>query len=146
MHKAGIIWILLALIVLLVLAYFVFGGPRTADRTTISVQETATTTVQTINRAAARTQAQVDLTALRARAEAGETYASLESSFAQVRTRLAAAYQDTEGQAAQEWASLNADFDSFEASARAGTSNFLDSITNLIGRFSADVRVETAGE
>ena len=96
--------------------------------------------------AAARTEAAADLTALRVRVEAGETYAELEDEFAQVRARLTAAYENAEGAAAEEWQDIRVGFDEFEASARAGTSNFLDSVNALIARFSADVRTETEAE
>ncbi|MDP3402877.1 MAG: hypothetical protein Q8S35_02900, partial [bacterium] len=87
-----------------------------------------------------------ELTALQARVVAGETYDSLKDDFAKVRTNLAAAYENVEGEAAQEWAEISSDFDEFEASAREGTSNFLDVLARLIARFSADIRVESAGE
>ncbi len=143
MTRAALIWIALGLIVIAVLATFAFNGPKTAEQ---EMSETATTTSQAIDRGVARTQAAAELTALQARIVAGETYASLEDEFVAVRTNLAAAYENAEGEAAEEWAEINADFDSFEAGARAGTSNFLDALTRLIGRFSADVRVETEAE
>ena len=145
MTRAGTIWVIIGLVILLVLAYFAFGN-KDAELMENTAEQTATTTVEAMDNAALRTQAEADLAALRVRAEAGETYAELEDDFAQVRTRLAAAYANTEGEAAEEWADISAGFDSFEASARAGTSNFLDSISTLIARFSADVRVETETE
>ncbi len=145
MNRAGTIWVIIGLVILLVLAYFAFGN-KDAEMVENNAAQTATTTAQAMDNAALRTQAQADLAALRVRAEAGETYADLEEDFTQVRARLAAAYANAEGEAAEEWADIDAGFDSFEASARAGTSNFLDSITTLISRFSADVRVETENE
>ncbi len=145
MNRAGTIWVIIGVVILLVLAYFAFGN-KDAEVMENNAAQTATTTGQAMDNAALRTQAQADLAALRVRAEAGETYADLEDDFAQVRTRLASAYANAEGETAEEWADISAGFDSFEASARAGTSNFLDSITTLISRFSADVRVETENE
>jgi len=111
-----------------------------------SMDQTATTTAQAMDRTAARAEAATELTALQARVVAGETYESLKDEFAEVRTNLAGAYENAEGAAAEEWTEISADFDSFEESARTGTSNFLDVLARLIGRFSADVRVETEGE
>lgn len=141
MNRTGTIWILLALVVLGLLAFFAFGGAR-IDTADTPAEETA----QAVDRSGARAAAEAELVTLRARAEAGETYADLEEDFAQVRARTAAAYENAEGAAAEEWADLSAGFDAFEASARAGTSDFLDSISDLISRFSADVRVETEAE
>lgn len=143
MNRAASIWIVLGLLVLGILLVLAFKSPVEVDE---SMDQTATTTAQAINRTAARTEAAAELTALQARVVAGETYDSLRDEFAEVRTNLAAAYQNVEGEAAQEWTEINADFDAFEASAREGTSNFLDVLARLIGRFSADVRVESAGE
>lgn len=143
MTRAATIWVILGLLVLALLAYFAFGGARETEQV---AEQTATTTAQAFDGTAVRAQAAADLTALKVRAEAGETYESLAADFAQVRARTAAAYENAEGAAAEEWAELDADFDSFEASARAGTGNFLDSVSALISRFSADVRVETAAE
>lgn len=143
MNRAGVIWVLIAIVIVGLIAFFAFGGARTTED---AVDQTADTAGENVDRAAARTQAATELTMLRARAEAGETYDDLAEDFAQVRARVAAAYQNAEGEAAEEWSEISADFDSFEASARAGTSNFLDSLSSLISRFSADVRVETENE
>lgn len=143
MNRAASIWIVLGLLVIGILLVLAFKSPAEVDE---SMDQTATSTAQAIDRTAARTEAAAELTALQARVVAGETYDSLRDEFAEVRTNLAAAYKNVEGEAAQEWTEINADFDAFEASARAGTSNFLDVLARLIGRFSADVRVESAGE
>lgn len=143
MNRAASIWIVLGLLVLGILLVLAFKSPVEVDE---SMDQTATTTAQAINRTAARTEAAAELTALQARVEAGETYDSLKDDFAEVRTNLATAYENVEGAAAEEWAEINTDFDAFETSARAGTSNFLDVLARLIGRFSADVRVESPGE
>lgn len=143
MNRVASIWIVLGLLILGILLVLAFKSPADVDE---SMDQTATTTAQAMDRAAARTEAAAELTALQARVEAGETYDSLKDDFAEVRTNLAVAYENVEGEAAEEWAEISADFDAFEASAREGTSNFLDVLTRLIGRFSADVRVESAGE
>lgn len=145
MNRAAIIWIVLALVAVTLVAYFAFGRERSEDLMN-DTRETADMSAEEIDRGAARAEAQAELTVLQARAEAGETYENLEDEFAEVRADLARAYENAEGAAAEEWAQLNAGFDEFEASARAGTSNFLDAITNLLSRFSADVRVETESE
>lgn len=143
MNRAASIWIVLGLLVLGILLVLAFKSPAEVDE---SMDQTATSTAQAIDRSAARAEAAAELTALQARVEAGETYDSLKDDFAEVRTNLAAAYENVEGEAAEEWTEISADFDAFEASAREGTSNFLDVLTRLIGRFSADVRVESPGE
>ncbi|MES2931816.1 MAG: hypothetical protein V4682_03965 [Patescibacteria group bacterium] len=143
MNRAASIWVVLGLLVLGILLVLAFKSPAQVDE---SMDQTATSTVQAVDRTAARAEAAADLTALQARVVAGETYDSLKDEFAEVRTNLAAAYENVEGEAAEEWTEISADFDAFEASAREGTSNFLDVLTRLIGRFSADVRVESAGE
>jgi len=145
MNRAGTIWIVIGVVVLLFLAYFAFGN-KDAEMVEERAAAQATSTAQAMDNAALRTQAQADLAALRVRAETGETYADLEDDFAGVRARLASAYATAEGETAEEWADISAGFDAFEASARAGTSNFLDSITSLISQFSTDVRVETESE
>lgn len=146
MNRSLTIWVLLGLIAVALIAYFAFNRPEAVENAEDAAIETATSTGQVIDRGMARTQAAMELTALEARVEAGETYASLEGEFTGVRANLARAYENAEGEAAQEWNEISADFDSFEASARAGTSNFLDLLAGLIGRFSADVRVETPTE
>ncbi len=143
MNRAASIWIVLGLVVLGILLILAFRSPADVDE---SMDQAATSTAQVIDRAAARTEASAELTALQARIVAGETYDSLKDDFAKVRTNLAAAYENVEGEAAQEWAEISSDFDEFEASAREGTSNFLDVLARLIARFSADIRVESAGE
>lgn len=143
MNRTALIWIVLGIVVIAILASFAFNGPQTTEQ---EIEETATTTGQVIDRSVARTQAAAELTALQARIVAGETYTSLADDFAGVRANLSVAYNNAEGDAAQEWQEIRTDFDSFEASARAGTSNFLDELTRLIGRFSADVRVQSPGE
>lgn len=137
-------WIILGLLVLGILLVLAFRTPSPAVEE--SMEQTATTTMETMDQAAVRADAAADLTALRARIEAGETYDSLQSEFSEVRANLAASYANVEGAASEEWTEISADFDAFEASAREGTSNFLDALTRLIARFSADVRVETEGE
>ena len=148
MNRAGTIWIIIAVIVVLVLAVFAFT--RSADT---ELNEMATTTAETMDgmsadarQTAARAQAETELAALRVRAEAGETYDELADDFAAVRARVAAGYADAEGAAADEWSELSADFDRFEAAARENSASFLDSLAALIDRFSADVRVETEAE
>lgn len=144
MNRAATMWIILGLIVLGIILVLAFRTPTPVMEE--STQQTATTTVETMDQAAVRAEAAADLTALRARVEAGETYDSLQDEFSEVRANLAASYENVEGAAAQEWTEISADFDAFEASAREGTSNFLDTLTRLIARFSADVRVETEAE
>lgn len=143
MNRAASMWIVLGLLVLGILLVLVFKSPAQVDE---SMDQTATTTAQSMDRTAARAEAATELAALQARVEAGETYDSLKADFTEVRTNLATAYENVEGEAAQEWAEIAADFDAFEVSAREGTSNFLNVLTRLIGRFSADVRVESPGE
>ncbi|MEK7511245.1 MAG: hypothetical protein AAB582_03345 [Patescibacteria group bacterium] len=139
------IWIIGGVIVLILLAFFLFGN-RPVEEAATATQEAASVTVQSADIAAARVEAAADLTALRARQEAGETYAELQDDYAAVRTRLGAAYANAEGEAQQEWAELQTDFDQFEASARANTGGFLERLSILIGRLAADARVESAGE
>ena len=143
MNRAASIWIVLGLLIVGILLVLAFKSPADVDE---PMDQTATTTAQAMDRTAARAEAAAELTALQARVEAGETYDSLKTDFAEVRANLAAAYQNVEGEAAEDWTQIAADFDAFEASAREGTSNFLDGLARLIGRFSADVRVESAGE
>jgi hypothetical protein len=139
------LWVLLGIVVLGILAFMAFGANRA------EVQEMENTPPGTMpltgdtlmERDTARAQAAIELSALETRAKAGETYDTLAEDFADVRARLAASYENTEGAAADEWTELSADFDALEADARAGTSTFLDSLSNLIARFSADVRVES---
>ena len=143
MDRTMVIWALIGIIVIAVLAYVAFQGSTDMDE---NLENTATTTVEAVDQASVRAEAAADLTALRVRAEAGETYDELQSEFADVRARLAAGYENAEGEAAEEWQELQADFDSFEAAARANTSDFLDALNDLIARFSADVRTETEAE
>lgn len=140
MNRAATIWIVLGLIVLAVLVVFAMNRPEDAEN---ALDETATTTGQMVDRSAVRATAAADLTALEARIEAGETYEELEDEFAEVRADLAAAYENAEGRAAEEWDEISAEFDAFEASARSGTSNVLDALVRLIASFSADVRTDT---
>lgn len=138
------LWVLLGIAVLAVLAFMAFGANRTTPE---AVENTPPGTMpqaaDAMERDAARAQAALELSALEARAEAGETYDTLADEFAQVRARLAASYENAEGAAAEEWTELRTDFDALEASARDGTSTFLDSLANLIARFSTEVRVES---
>jgi ABC-type cobalt transport system substrate-binding protein len=147
MNRTAITWTIIALVVVALLAYFALRNPdadlQSAEK---AGNEIATSTASAIDRTQARAEAAADLTALQARIVAGETYASLSSEFAEVRANAAAAYDGAEGEAAQQWAQISADFDVFEASARAGTSDFLDSLAKLINDLSADVRVETSNE
>lgn len=143
MNRAAIIWIVLGLVVVAILIALTMNRPEDVDN---AINETATTTEQMVDRGAARATAAAELTALEARIEAGETYAELEDEFAEVRADLAAAYQNAEGRAVEEWGEISAEFDAFEASARAGTSNVLDALAQLIASFSADVRVESTTE
>ncbi|HYE23509.1 MAG TPA: hypothetical protein VEA92_03675 [Candidatus Paceibacterota bacterium] len=137
------IWVVIGIVVIALLAFFALQRPATTEN---MVENAETSTEETADAAAVRTEAAADLNALRVRAEAGETYEELQDEFAQVRARLAAAYENAEGATADEWQELEAGFDEFEASARAGTSNFLDSISSLMARFSADVRTDTEVE
>ena len=139
------IWIVVGLAVLALLAYLAFGN-RPVEEAAEATQQEATTTARSAEIVSARTEAAAELTALRARQEAGETYADLQDDYAAVRTRLAAAYANAEGETKQEWAELQADFDQFEAGARANTGGFLERLSTLIGRLAADARVESAGE
>ena len=143
MNRAAVIWIVLGLVVIAILVALAMNRPEDVGD---AVEDTATTTGQMIDRSAVRATAAADLAALEARIEAGETYEELEDEFAEVRADLAAAYENAEGRAAEEWEEVSAEFDAFEASARSGTSNVLDALARLIASFSADVRVETEAE
>ncbi|HEY0948301.1 MAG TPA: hypothetical protein VGE53_02350 [Candidatus Paceibacterota bacterium] len=144
MNRTGLIVLIIAIIGLLVL-FFAFNRPA-MDEARENTEDMATTTASAMNQTATRAEAAAELTALRARVEAGETYADLQEDFARVRARVATSYENAEGAAADEWAEVQADFDNLEASARAGTSSFLDSLASLIARLSADVRVESETE
>lgn len=139
------IWIVLGVIGVAILLFLVLGQ-RPDEEVVEGVNETATTTMQVMDRSAARTEAAADLTALRLRQEAGESYESLSTEYAEVRRTLAASYTNAELEAQQEWAELSAEFDEFEASARAGTSTALDLLARLIASLSSDVRTETPTE
>ncbi|GEM_PF-1196152 len=140
-----IIWVVLIVIAVAVILFFLIRR-EPVQETTDTANQIATTTVQTADRAAARAEAAADLTALRVRQEAGESYESLRNDYAEVRSRLAASYEDAEGAAQQEWAELSEEFDEFEASVRVGASNSLDLLTRLIASLSADIRTETTTE
>lgn len=144
MNRTGLIVLIIAIVGVLVLL-FAFNRPA-MDEARENTEDVATTTASAMNQTATRAEAAAELTALRARVEAGETYADLQEDFAEVRARVAASYENAEGAAATEWAEVQADFDNLEASARAGTSSFLDSLASLIARLSADVRVESETE
>ncbi len=146
MDRTALIWTVLGIVLLVIIALLAFNRPATIENANEAANTVATTTAQSGAEVAARTEAAITLTALRARLAAGETYESLASEFAEVRADLAAAYQNAEGETREEWQEVERDFDSFEASARAGTSSFLDTLATLIARLSADVRVESAGE
>ncbi len=148
MSRATTLWVLLGIVVLAILALMAFGANRTAveDMDNNPPGTMTATDNSAMERGAVRTQAAIELSALKARAQAGETYDALAADFADIRARLAASYENTESAAAEEWARLAADFDALEADARAGTSTFLDSLSSLLSRFSADVRVETTNE
>lgn len=146
MNRNALIWTVVAVVVLIIIALLLVNRPDTVENAGNAVENTATTTATGAAELAARTEAAISLTALRARIEAGETYDSLQDEFAEVRADLATAYKNAEGEAAEEWQELQRDFDSFEVSARAGTSGFLDMLSTLIARLSADVRVESANE
>jgi hypothetical protein len=145
MTGTRVILIVVGLIVLAFLIFFLLGRNPGEDVRS-GAEQVATTTQQFADRSAVRAEAMADLTALRARQEAGETYESLQDEYAAVRAELATAYQNVEGEAQEEWAEISAQFDEFEVSARAGTSNFLDILSSLITRLSADVRVEASNE
>jgi hypothetical protein len=140
-----VIFVVIGLAVLAFLVFFLMGR-NPADDVQNGAQQVATTTEQFADRSAVRAEAMADLTALRARQEAGETYESLQDEYAEVRANLASAYENAEGTTREEWTEISAAFDDFEAGARAGTSNFLDILSGLITRLSADVRVETSNE
>lgn len=144
MNRTGFIVLAVAVVGILILL-FAFNRPS-MDEARENTEDLATTTVSAMDQTATRVQAAAELTSLRARVEAGETYTDLSEDFAQIRTRLATSYENAEGAAADEWAEVQADFDNLEASARAGTSSFLDSLASLIARLSADVRIESEGE
>lgn len=146
MNRAATIWIILGLVVVAIIAYFAFNRPADMENAGDVTPDTAQEAAVAGDSMMARSEARAELTTLRARAEAGETYDELASDFAQVRARVAASYANAEGEAAAEWDELQADFDSFEASAREGTSDLLDAFSNLIDRLSADIRVETETE
>lgn len=142
MNRAAIIWIVLGLVVVAILIALATNRPDDVD----SAREEAGVAAEQVDRGAARAAAAAELTVLKARVEAGETYEALEDDFADVRSDLARAYENAEGAAVEEWNELSAEFDAFEASARVGTSNLLDALARLIERFSADVRVDAASE
>ena len=144
MNRTGLI-VLVIVIVGIFLLMFALNRPA-VDETRENAEAVATSTDASFDRASAQAEAGISLAALRARAEAGATYEDLSEDFAQVRARLATAYEGAEGAAAEEWADIEAGFDGLEASARAGSSSFLDSIASLIARLSADVRVESGTE
>jgi len=139
------LWIVLAVIAAALLLFFLLGRDAVQE-TADTANQVATTTAEATDRATVRAEAVVDLTALHARQEAGESYESLRSSYKEVRNRLATSYENAEGTARQEWYELNEAFNQFEASARAGTSNSLDLFARLIASLSADVRTETVTE
>ncbi len=139
------LWIVLGLIAAALVLFFLFGRDP-VEETGEAMNQAATSTSQAVDRTALRADAAADLTALRVRQEAGESYESLQDNYAEVRARLAASYQNVEGEAKEEWDQTLTAFDEFEANARAGTSNSLDLLTRLIASLSADVRTETAAE
>lgn len=145
MNGNKVVWIVLAL-VLLALLLFLLLGRNPAEEAANNIYQAATTTEQVALRAAVRTEAAAELAALQARQQAGESYETLRTAFADVRVRLAAAYENAEDEAQQEWEEIKVDFDAFEAGARAGTSNSLNALNRLIARLSADVRTETSSE
>jgi len=140
------IMIVVGVVILLLLAFLVFGNRDTAEQAANTTQQVATSTARSADIAAARTEAAADLAALRTRQEAGETYASLQGEYAEVRSNLSAAYANAEGATKEEWNELEAEFDAFEASARANTGGFLQGLASLISRLGADVSVESSGE
>lgn len=139
------VWIVLGIIVVGLLLFFLFGRSPVRDTAEV-VSKTATSTAQATDRAAVRAEAATELIALRARQQAGESYDSLKDNYAQVRTRLAASYENAEGETREQWSEVNGMFDEFEASARAGTGNTLDLLARLISSLSADVRTEKPTE
>lgn len=145
MNENRTIWVIVGIVALAFLALLLYRSsvPEEAAEAT---QQVATSTAQSTAIAAARTEAAVDLAALRTRQEAGETYASLQDEYAEVRADLAVAYANAEGETKEEWTELSAEFDSFESSARAGTSNVLATLAALISRLSGDVGTENPGE
>ncbi len=145
MNNNKTLWIVLGVIVLAVLVFFLFGRDPVKESAD-AINDSATTTAQAFDRSAVRAEAAAELTALRVRQEAGESYESLQASYADVRARLATSYENAEGAAKEEWAELDAEFDEFETSARAGTSTTLDVLARLIANLSADVRTETSAE
>lgn len=146
MNRTALIWTVLGVVVLIIIAFMLANRPEAVENAGEAAGTAATSTVEASTQAAARAEAAVKLTALQARIAAGETYDSLATEFADVRADLAAAYENTEDAAQEEWQDIEREFDSFETSARAGTSGFLDMLANLIARLSADVRVESASE
>lgn len=141
------LWIVIGLIVIALVAVLAFDMDGTE---TPQEPEPAPGTVATSTSAAELTQvradAAADLTALQARAEAGEAYEDLADEYVAIRTRVATSYQNAGAEAADEWQDIEEGFDDFEASVRAGTSSVLNSFATLIARFSADVRTETPAE
>jgi hypothetical protein len=140
------LWIVIGLIVIALVASLAFGmDGNEAAQENEAPQTVATSTTDT-DLAQVRADAAADLTTLRARAEAGEAYETIAGEYAAIRARVAAAYQNAGAEAAGEWQGIEAGFNEFEASARAGGSGVLDSFASLIARFSADVRTETPTE
>ncbi len=144
MNRNALLVLGLIIVAILVLI-FAFNRPA-ADEMQEDMNNAATSTVSAMDQTAARVEAAADLTAIQARAQAGATYEDLREDLADVRARIATSYENAEGAAAAEWAELEADFDGIEASARTGTSSFLDSLASLVARLSADVRVESETE
>lgn len=137
-----VLWIVVGLIVIALIVLLVPNGNKDDQ----GAVDTPTEMETTVDRASVRANAAADLAVLEARANAGETYAELADEYAMIRARVAAAYEDAEGEAAQEWEKIEAAFDSFEASAQAGTSAFLAGFADLMARLSADVRADTETE
>lgn len=147
MNRSYLIWILLAVAVVAVLVFFMFAGTRTPADTSEEIEdqasEAASESADAFNQSVVRAEVATELTALRVRAEAGETYDELVADLTEARQELERSYVNVQGSAAEEWDEIRSEFDRIEAAGRSNASDFLDSLSSLIARLSAEVEVET---
>jgi hypothetical protein len=144
-----LLWIIIGIIVIALLASLAFGLGDEEEMqmaTTTPTAQVATSTMTVEDLARVRAEAVTELASLRARVAAGESYEALADDYAAVRARVTAAYASAGVAASDEWQDIQAGFNSFEASARAGGSAALDSFASLIASLSADVGTETPAE
>lgn len=150
MNRSYLVWILLAVAVVAVLIFFMFAGTRTPTDTPEEIEnqasEATSESEDAFSRSVVRAEAATELAALRVRAEAGETYDDLVADLTEARQGLEHAYINTQGSVAEEWNEIRSEFDRIEAAGRSNASDFLDSLSSLIARLSADVEVEAEVE